>query len=81
MMVEVWASHRGVKTLLSSVPFISFLFVIGWRNHWHHQHCHARFSQHHLELHLTGMDPGSLRGSHEYSFWTDSERSACESLT
>jgi len=61
--VGLHTSCRGIKTLMPSVPSFSCLFVIGWNTH--HRHCHARVPRYHHEMHLTGMDPGTLRGSHE----------------
>jgi hypothetical protein len=61
-MLGLHASHRDIKTLLPSVPSFSCSFIGGWTRQ---RLCHVRLSQHHLELHLTRMDPRSCRGSHE----------------
>ena len=61
-MVGLHASHRGIETLLPSVPSLSCLFIGGWTRR---RLCHVRFSQHHHELHLARMDPRISRGWHE----------------
>jgi hypothetical protein len=65
--------------LLPSLPLFSFFFIIRWRHHYH-WHRLTRFSQHHIRLHSTRMDPRTMGERHELNFRTASEKGACENL-